>query len=204
VKPILGFVGIGNIGEPVCRNLLEGGYRLLVYDVDPGALARLCDTRERLGDDSYMDLRSNGASEPGSLPTGSVVDLRPRRLIAHTSLPVSNYARSKTFYIKALEPLGYKNNMEYGEAAGFNDGKNTDFWISQHDKPVATHVAFEAKSQKEVEAFYKAALAAGGKDNGAPGYRDYWPGYYAAFVYDPDGNNIEAVWYDYSKDKKSG
>ena len=62
-------------------------------------------------------------------------------------------------------------------------------------------MAFEAKSSAEVEAFHKAALAAGGKDNGKPGYRDYWPGYYAAFAYDPDGNNIEAVWYDYSKAK---
>lgn len=120
-------------------------------------------------------------------------------MIAHTSLAVSDYTRSKAFYSAALAPLGYHNNMEYGEAAGFNDGKNTDFWIGKHSNVVPAHVAFVANSSKEVEAFYKAALAAGGKDNGAPGYRDYWPGYYAAFVYDPDGNNIEAVWYDYSK-----
>ena len=121
-------------------------------------------------------------------------------MIAHTTLAVSNYRKSKEFYIKALAPLGYENNMEYGEAAGFNDGKNTDFWITKKAKVDATHVAFEAKSQQEVAAFYKAALAAGGKDNGGPGYRpEYWPGYYASFVYDPDGNNIEAVWYDYSK-----
>jgi catechol 2,3-dioxygenase-like lactoylglutathione lyase family enzyme len=86
-------------------------------------------------------------------------------------------------------------------AAGFNDGKNTDFWIRKEESVVPTHVAFEASSRKQVEAFHKAALAAGGKDNGGPGYRDYWPGYYAAFVLDPDGNNIEAVWYDYSKGK---
>ena len=61
------------------------------------------------------------------------------------------------------------------------------------------HIAFEAHSAEQVRAFHKAALAAGGKDNGKPGYRDYWPGYYAAFVLDPDGNNVEAVWYDYSK-----
>ncbi len=119
-------------------------------------------------------------------------------MIAHTSLPVSDYQKSKAFYIKVLKPLGYSNNMEYGEAAGFNDGKNTDFWIRQ-DKVVSTHLAFEAKSAEEVKAFYAAALAAGAKDNGKPGYRDYWPGYYAAFAYDPDGHNIEAVWYDYSK-----
>ena len=89
--------------------------------------------------------------------------------------------------------------MEYGESAGFNDGKNTDFWITKERTVVPTHVAFEARSRKEVEAFHKAALESGEKDNGAPGYRDYWPGYYAAFAYDPDGHNIEAVWYDYSK-----
>ena len=121
-------------------------------------------------------------------------------MIAHTSLAVGNYTKSKEFYIKALAPLGYSNNMEYGQAAGFNDGKNTDFWIAKQDTVVPSHVAFEAKNREEVAAFHKAALAAGGKDNGGPGYRsEYWPGYYASFVYDPDGNNIEAVWYDYSK-----
>jgi predicted lactoylglutathione lyase len=120
-------------------------------------------------------------------------------MIAHTVLHVSDYTKSKTFYIKALAPLGYTNNMEYGEAAGFNDGKNTDFWIDHEETVIPTHLAFEAASRQEVEDFYKAALAAGATDNGGPGYRDYWPGYYAAFVYDPDGHNIEAVWYDYSK-----
>jgi len=120
-------------------------------------------------------------------------------MIAHTTLPVSDYRRAKTFYVNALAPLGYTNNMEFGESAGFNDGKNTDFWIAKESTVVPTHVAFEAKDKLQVEAFYDAALAAGAKDNGKPGYRDYWPGYYAAFVRDPDGNNIEAVWYDYSK-----
>ena len=120
-------------------------------------------------------------------------------MIAHTSLSITNYPKSKTFYSKALAPLGYSNNMEYGEAAGFNDGKNTDFWISKEETVVPSHVAFEARNREQVQAFHEAALAAGGKNNGDPGYRDYWPGYYAAFVLDPDGNNIEAVWYDYSK-----
>ena len=120
-------------------------------------------------------------------------------MIAHTSLAVSRYAKAKAFYLQALSPLGYTNNMEYGESAGFNDGKNTDFWISKEKSVVPTHLAFEASSRKQVEAFYQAALKAGAKDNGEPGYRDYWPGYYAAFVLDADGNNIEAVWYDYSK-----
>ena len=119
-------------------------------------------------------------------------------MIAHTSLAVSNYRSSKAFYEKALAPLGYKNNMEFGDAAGFNDGKNTDFWIGESETVSPTHLAFEAKNKDEVHAFYDAALKAGGKDNGKPGYRkDYWPGYYAAFVHDPDGHNIEAVWYDY-------
>ncbi|HEX5419532.1 MAG TPA: VOC family protein [Gammaproteobacteria bacterium] len=120
-------------------------------------------------------------------------------MIAHTSLPVRDYEQSKAFYVKVLAPLGYTSNMEYGQAAGFNDGKNTDFWISKESSVVPCHLAFEAKSREDVEAFHLAALSAGGRDNGGPGYRDYWPGYYAAFVYDPDGHNIEAVWYDYSR-----
>ena len=120
-------------------------------------------------------------------------------MIAHTTLPVSDYERSKAFYVQALAPLGYENNMEEGEAAGFNDGKNTDLWIVRVDRVVPTHLAFEAKSRQEVEAFHQAALAAGAADNGGPGYRDYWRGYYDAFVHDPDGHNIEAVWYDYGR-----
>ena len=120
-------------------------------------------------------------------------------MIAHTSIHVSDFSQAKRFYSKALEPLGYTPNMEFERAAGFNDGKNPDFWIDEQDTVTPTHVAFEAKSKDEVAAFYEAALAAGGTDNGGPGYRrDYWPGYYAAFVRDLDGNNIEAVWYDYS------
>jgi catechol 2,3-dioxygenase-like lactoylglutathione lyase family enzyme len=120
-------------------------------------------------------------------------------MIAHTSVGVRDFRAAKQFYERALAPLGYAPKMEFGEAAGFNDGKNTDFWIGESERVELTHVAFEAKSREEVEAFYRAALAAGGRDNGAPGYRrDYWPGYYAAFVYDLDGHNIEAVWYDYA------
>ncbi len=119
-------------------------------------------------------------------------------MIAHTTLMVSDYEKAKAFYIRALAPLGYEHNMEFGEAAGFNDGKNTDFWIVRDDTVVPTHLAFEAKDEAQVHAFHEAALAAGAEDNGAPGYRDYWPGYFAAFVHDPDGHNIEAVWYDYS------
>lgn len=122
-------------------------------------------------------------------------------MIAHTGMPVGNYKKAKEFYTKVLATLGYKNNMEYGEAAGFNDGENTDFWIGTNPKGVIPlHVAFVAKDKKQVEAFYKTALAEGAKDNGGPGYRkDYWPGYYAAFVYDLDGHNIEAVFFDYDE-----
>lgn len=124
-------------------------------------------------------------------------------MIAHTGLPVSHYKKAKAFYKKALAPLGYKQNMEYGEAAGFMEGGHTSFWIGKKKRVVPGHVAFEAKSKKAVDAFYKKALAAGGKDNGKPGYRkEYWPGYYAAFVYDADGHNVEAVYYDYSQVKK--
>jgi catechol 2,3-dioxygenase-like lactoylglutathione lyase family enzyme len=122
-------------------------------------------------------------------------------MIAHTGVAVSDYKKSKEFYLRALAPLGYANNMEYGEAAGFMEGGHTSFWVGKTDKGmIPLHVAFEAKNKGEVDEFYKAALAAGGKDNGEPGYRkEYWPGYYAAFVFDPDGHNIEAVWFDYSQ-----
>jgi catechol 2,3-dioxygenase-like lactoylglutathione lyase family enzyme len=120
-------------------------------------------------------------------------------MIAHTTLLVKNYAKSKKFYTKVLATLGYRQNMEYGDSAGFNDGKNTDFWISAEKKVVPIHLAFQARNRNQVKAFHKAALAAGGKDNGSPGYRDYSPGYFAAFALDPDGNNIEAVWYDPAK-----
>lgn len=121
-------------------------------------------------------------------------------MIAHVSLNVGSYEKAKAFYGKVLKTLGYTMNMDMKEwkAAGFNDGKNTDFWISEKAPAQPGHVAFEAKNKGEVEAFYKAALGAGAKDNGAPGYRkEYWPGYYAAFMHDADGHNIEVVWFDY-------
>ncbi|MBI5004103.1 VOC family protein [Candidatus Kaiserbacteria bacterium] len=122
-------------------------------------------------------------------------------MIAHASLPVSDYKKAKAFYVRVLATLGYTQNMEYGEAAGLNDGTNTDFWIGTNGKGVIPlHIAFAAKDKMQVEAFYKEALAAGATDNGAPGYRkDYWPGYYAAFVHDADGHNVEAVFFDYDE-----
>jgi predicted lactoylglutathione lyase len=120
-------------------------------------------------------------------------------MIAHAMLPVGDYEKGKAFYKQVLQPLGYTMNMDHPEwkAGGYNDGKNTDFWIAEKKAP-AEHVAFEAKNKEAVDGFYQAGLAAGGTDNGAPGYRkEYWPGYYAAFIHDLDGNNVEAVWYDY-------
>jgi catechol 2,3-dioxygenase-like lactoylglutathione lyase family enzyme len=126
-------------------------------------------------------------------------------MIAHTGFGVSDFTAAKRFYERALAPLGYTAKMQSSEAAGFNDGKNTDFWIGRSDTVEPMHVAFEAKSREQVEQFYRAALAAGGRDNGEPGYRpQYWPGYYAAFVHDLDGHNIEAVWYDYGAEKTTG
>ena len=119
-------------------------------------------------------------------------------MIAHTGVAVRDFKAAKRFYERALAPLGYTAKMQQADSTGFNDGKNTDFWIGASANVEPTHVAFEARSKSEVEAFYREAMAAGGRDNGGPGYRrDYWPGYYAAFVYDLDGHNIEAVWYDY-------
>lgn len=124
-------------------------------------------------------------------------------MIAHVSFPVSNHAAAKKFYTKALRPLGYEPAMEFEDATGFMESGQTSFWISKKEEVLPSHVAFEAESKEAVDQFYKEALAAGAKDNGKPGYRkEYWPGYYAAFVYDADGNNVESVFYDYDKAKE--
>ena len=123
-------------------------------------------------------------------------------MIAHAMLAVTDYEKAKLFYQKALAPLGYEFTEDHPDwkAGGYKEGGHTSFWIGEKPSVVAGHVAFEAKSAAEVDGFYKTAMASGGTDNGAPGYRvDYWPGYYAAFVHDADQNNIEAVWFDYSK-----
>ena len=122
-------------------------------------------------------------------------------MIDHVGFPVSDYARAKAFYEKALAPLGYTVIMEVQEnqfgakAAGFGTNGKPDFWIGGEgglNKPL--HVAIATKDRAAVDAFHKAALAAGGTDNGAPGIRaHYHPNYYGAFVLDFDGHNIEAV-----------
>jgi len=116
-------------------------------------------------------------------------------MIDHIILTVSDVATSKAFYLAALEPLGYEVVMEFGQGVGFGVAGKPDFWIHQAD-PVRppVHVAFASADRATVDRFWKAALAAGGRDNGAPGLREhYHPNYYGAFVFDPDGNNIEAV-----------
>jgi len=115
-------------------------------------------------------------------------------MLDHVGLAVANFAKSREFYKQALAPLGYQLLMEFGEAAGFGKDGKPDFWIGQGNAAGVSHVAFAAAKRQIVDDFYKAAMAAGGKDNGAPGLRpQYHPDYYGAFVFDPDGNNIEAV-----------
>jgi catechol 2,3-dioxygenase-like lactoylglutathione lyase family enzyme len=122
-------------------------------------------------------------------------------MLDHVGFPVSDYARAKAFYEKALAPLGYVLVMEVAQpendspAAGFGAGGKPDFWIGgEGGLNRAVHLAIAAKDRAAVDAFHRAAMAAGGRDNGAPGLRPhYHPNYYAAFVLDPDGHNIEAV-----------
>jgi catechol 2,3-dioxygenase-like lactoylglutathione lyase family enzyme len=115
-------------------------------------------------------------------------------MIDHVSLQVSDYQRSKKFFSAALAPLSYAVLMEFDGAAGLGAGR-PDFWIAQGEsRSGPSHVCFAAANRGQVDAFHKAALAAGGRDNGAPGVRaHYHPNYYGAFVLDPDGNNVEAV-----------
>jgi catechol 2,3-dioxygenase-like lactoylglutathione lyase family enzyme len=121
-------------------------------------------------------------------------------MLDHVGIEVSDLERSKAFYGKALEPLGIGLMMEFEGAIGF--GKETEygpkpfFWIHARGRPAVSgaHVAFGVRDAAGVDAFHAAALAAGGTDNGAPGPRPiYHPGYYGAFILDPDGNNVEAV-----------
>ena len=116
-------------------------------------------------------------------------------MIDHVSADVSDFSKAKDFYAQALAPLGYSLQMEFGDAAGFGTGEGIpDFWIGSSPERGATHVAFSAPDRAAVNSFYEAAMAAGGKDNGPPGLRpDYHETYYAAYVHDADGNNIEAV-----------
>src|SRR6185437_10609048 len=135
------------------------------------------------------------------------VHAAPLSTLDHIGIPVSDYAKSKAFYTAALAPLGIALVMEFGPAGGFGVNRKPDFWIGEgHPHPggywlpqlkagaAPVHVAFIAEDRAAVYAFFAAAIAAGGVDHGGPGLRpDYHPGYYGAFVLDPDGHNVEAV-----------
>ncbi|WP_020204203.1 MULTISPECIES: VOC family protein [Cupriavidus] len=123
-------------------------------------------------------------------------------MIDHTGVGVSDFARSRAFYTAALGAIGMVKVMElpasvtgHTDVAGFGPPGKPEFWINggaPNQPPL--HVAFRAQTRAQVDAYYQAALAAGGRDNGAPGLRPhYHPNYYGAFVLDPDGHNIEAV-----------
>jgi catechol 2,3-dioxygenase-like lactoylglutathione lyase family enzyme len=116
----------------------------------------------------------------------------------HVKFGVSDYAASKAFFLKALEPLGVAVVSEgpptYGVELMPPEGKASLCLYQTEEKPAHLHLAFKAENRQQVEAFYRAALEAGGKDNGAPGRRPQYSGnYYAAFVIGPDGHNIEVV-----------
>ena len=124
-------------------------------------------------------------------------------MIDHVGFAVPAADRSRQFYEQALAPLGISLIMsatpEQAEAGGTAHGFGSDgkpyFWIGDNERVgEGTHIAFQAKTRAEVDAFYHAALAAGGRDNGAPGIRaNYHSNYYAAFIHDHDGINVEAV-----------
>ena len=118
-------------------------------------------------------------------------------MLDHVGLNVSDYRASRAFYEQALAPLGYRIAMAFDQwkAAGFGANDKPEFWISERPPTTSgTHVCFACDDHATVDAFHVAALAAGGRDNGPPGLREhYHPTYYAAFVLDLDGNNVEAV-----------
>jgi catechol 2,3-dioxygenase-like lactoylglutathione lyase family enzyme len=115
----------------------------------------------------------------------------------HVGLNVKDYDATRTFYEEALAPLGWRVVMAFDEwrAAGFGTADKPDFWVTEREPyGTGTHIAFTASDRAAVDAFYAAAVEAGGRDNGPPGIREqYHPTYYGAFVLDLDGNNVEAV-----------
>lgn len=117
-------------------------------------------------------------------------------MIDHLKIYVADLPRSRDFYERALAPLGYGVLMEPAPTVvGMGREGKPDFWLQQGE-PTVCHAAFAAESTQVVDAFYTAAREAGGLDNGGPGMRpQYHPGYYGAFVFDPDGNNVEAVFH---------
>ena len=114
--------------------------------------------------------------------------------IDHVAMNVTDLERSRAFYSDALKPLGYSLMFEVGEFLGFGDTQMPSLGVVRREPAGGGHVAIAAPDHATVDAFHEAAMAAGGEDNGGPGLREhYHPTYYAAFIKDPDGNNIEAV-----------
>lgn len=113
----------------------------------------------------------------------------------HIGLRTADLERLQRFYAAALEPLGIAVAAEYPGGTGLGRDGQPQLWLGESAQaPSSLHLAFEAESRAQVDAFHRAALAAGATDNGGPGLRtDYHNDYYAAFVLDPDGNNVEAV-----------
>ncbi len=116
-------------------------------------------------------------------------------IIDHLGIAVSDYPNSKQFYTQCLAPLGIQLVKEVQGWGGFGRDGKPEFWFGVADQAhTPMHIAFSAQTRDEVDRFYQAALDAGATDNGAPGLRpEYHPHYYGAFVFDPDGHNIEAV-----------
>jgi catechol 2,3-dioxygenase-like lactoylglutathione lyase family enzyme len=115
-------------------------------------------------------------------------------VLDHVTLRVHDLAASKAFYVSVLKPLGYEVAMDFPEGLGMGVGGKPDFWLTEDRVASPQHLAFAAPSRAAVDAFHAAGLAAGGRDNGAPGLRvHYHPNYYGAFIDDPSGHHIEAV-----------
>jgi catechol 2,3-dioxygenase-like lactoylglutathione lyase family enzyme len=115
-------------------------------------------------------------------------------VIDHVNIGVADLAASRAFYRQALAPLCYVVLMDRAYGVGFGKDGKPDFWISDRPSSAPLHVAFAAPDRAAVDAFHPEALAAGGRDNGAPGLRPrYHASYYGAFALDPEGNNVEAV-----------
>jgi catechol 2,3-dioxygenase-like lactoylglutathione lyase family enzyme len=124
--------------------------------------------------------------------------MKEKAMLDHISLGVRDIKRARRFYDAALAPLGYRCVSDYGATLGYG-AKEAALWVGEAKRPVAAdpesglHVCLSAPTRQSVDAFYAAALSAGGSDNGKPGLRaDYGPNYYAAFVVDPDGYRLEA------------
>ena len=116
-------------------------------------------------------------------------------MLDHVCVNVTDFDPARRFYAGALEPLGIEPLLEFPNMCGFGDRGKPYLWIAERGEPsTPVHVALESPDRETVDAFHRAAIAAGGRDNGEPGVRSiYHPNYYGAFALDPDGNNIEAV-----------